>query len=93
MIKNNRRASTTKGKSFEKIIFVKVKCIFHLSDDFLIYCAERTMALMTTLFKRLSIPLAKHKVVGPSTVIEYLVIILDTETRMIDPELSLAWQN
>ncbi|CAG2192356.1 unnamed protein product [Mytilus edulis] len=37
------------------------------------------MALMTTLFKRLNIPLAKHKVVGPCTVIEYLGIILDTE--------------
>ena len=37
------------------------------------------MALMTTLFKRLNILLAKHKVVGPSTVIEYLVIILNTE--------------
>ena len=34
---------------------------------------------MTTLFKRLNIPLAKHKVVGPCTVIEYLGIILDTE--------------
>ena len=41
--------------------------------------AERTMALMTTLFKRLNIPLAKHKVVDPCTVIEYLGIILDTE--------------
>jgi hypothetical protein len=37
------------------------------------------MALMTTLCKRLNILLAKHKVVGPSTVIEYLVIILNTE--------------
>jgi hypothetical protein len=56
-----------------------VKFIFHLSDDILISYAERTMALMTTLFKRLNILLAKHKVVGPSTVIEYLVIILNTE--------------
>jgi hypothetical protein len=56
-----------------------VKFIFHLSDDVLISCAERTMALMTTLCKRLNILLAKHKVVGPSTVIEYLVIILNTE--------------
>jgi hypothetical protein len=37
------------------------------------------MELMTTLLKRLNIPLAKHKVVGPCTVIEYLGIILDTE--------------
>ena len=56
-----------------------MKFIFHLSDDVLISCAERTMALMTTLFKRLNILLAKNKVVGPSTVIEYLVIILNTE--------------
>jgi hypothetical protein len=56
-----------------------VTFIFHLSDDVLISCAERTMALMTTLCKRLNILLAKHKVVGPSTVIEYLVIILNTE--------------
>jgi hypothetical protein len=34
---------------------------------------------MTTLFKRLNIALAKHKVVGPCTVIENLGIILDTE--------------
>ncbi|CAG2252634.1 unnamed protein product [Mytilus edulis] len=62
----------------------KIEYIFHLLDDFLTIdkpdsCAERTMALMTTLFKRLNIPLAKHKVVGPCTVIEYLGIILDTE--------------
>jgi hypothetical protein len=56
-----------------------VKFIFHLSDDVLISCAEKTMVLMTTLFKRLNILLAKHKLVGPSTVIEYLVIILNTE--------------
>ena len=53
----------------------KVEFIFHLLDDFLTIdrpdsCAERTMALMTTHFKRLNIPLV---------VIEYLGIILDTE--------------
>jgi hypothetical protein len=62
----------------------KVDFIFHLLDDFLTIdrpdsCAERNMTLMTTLFKRLNIPIAKHKVVGPCTVIEYLGIILDTE--------------
>lgn len=62
----------------------KVEFIFHLLDDFLTIdrpdsCAERTMPLMTTLFKRLNIPLAKYKVVGPCTIIEYLGIILDTE--------------
>ena len=49
----------------------KVKFSFHLLDDLLTIerpdsCAERTMALMTTLFKRLNIPLAKHKVVSRS---------------------------
>ena len=62
----------------------KVEFSFHLLDDFLTIdradsCAEITMALMTTLFKRLNIPLAKHKVVGPCTVIENLGIILDTK--------------
>jgi hypothetical protein len=62
----------------------KVEFNFHLLDDFLTIdradsYAEITMALMTTLFKRLTIPLAKHKVVGPCTVIEYMGIILDTE--------------
>ncbi|CAG2252701.1 unnamed protein product [Mytilus edulis] len=61
-----------------------IEAAFKQLDDFLTIdkpdsCAERTMALMTTLFKRLNIPLAKHKVVGPCTVIEYLGIILDTE--------------
>jgi hypothetical protein len=63
---------------------LKWNLFFYLLDDFLTIdrpdsCAERTMALMTTLFKRLNIPLAKHKVVGPCTVIEYLGIILDAE--------------
>jgi hypothetical protein len=63
---------------------IGVEFIFHLLDDFLTIdrpdsCAERNMTLMTTLFKRLNIPIAKHKVVGPCTVIEYLGIILDTE--------------
>ena len=58
--------------------------IFLLLDDFLTIdrpysCAERTVVLMTTHFKQLSIPLAKHKVDGPCTVIEYLGMILDTE--------------
>ena len=49
----------------------KVKFIFHILDDFSTIdrpdsCAERTMALMTTLFKRLNIPLAKHEVVSRS---------------------------
>jgi hypothetical protein len=62
----------------------KVKFIVHPLDDFLTIdrpdsCAERTMAIMTTLFKQLIISLAKHKLIDPCTVSEYLGIILDTE--------------
>lgn len=61
-----------------------VRHILHLLDDFLTidppnFDAERTMALMTMIFRRLNIPIAKHKTMGPLTCIEYLGIILDTE--------------
>ncbi|XP_077864379.1 uncharacterized protein LOC102806436 [Saccoglossus kowalevskii] len=56
-----------------------IKTIFHLLDDFLTVDlpnaeAERTMAVLTLIFKRLGIPLAPHKTVGPSCTIEYLGI-------------------
>jgi len=62
----------------------KVKHILHLLDDFLTIDhpdddGERTMALMMTIFKRLNIPIAKHKTLGPVTCLEYLGIILDSE--------------
>lgn len=61
--------------------------ILHLLDDFLTvdapdYSAERTMALIYTIFARLNIPLAKHKTMGPLTVIEYLGIILDSDNMV-----------
>ena len=37
------------------------------------------MALMTMIFNRLSILLATNKTLGPTTCLEYLRIILDTE--------------
>ncbi|CAF1481001.1 unnamed protein product [Didymodactylos carnosus] len=43
------------------------------------------MAILTTVFKRLNIPIAAHKTVGPETTLEYLGLILDTllfETRL-----------
>lgn len=60
-----------------------IEVIFHLLDDFLTIdrpCADgdRTMALLSLIFSRLSIPLATHKTAGPSTVLEYLGLILDT---------------
>ena len=62
----------------------RVAHILHLLDDFLTIeypnkIGERNMAIMCTLFRRLNIPLAPHKTVGPSTCIEYLGIILDSD--------------
>ena len=62
----------------------KVKHILHLLDDFLTTDhpdddGERTMALMMTIFKRLNIPIAKHKTLGPVIRLEYLGIILNSE--------------
>jgi hypothetical protein len=37
------------------------------------------MALMMMIFKRLNVPIAAHKTMGPLTCIEYLGIILDTD--------------
>lgn len=62
----------------------EVETIFHLLDDFLTVqnptaCGERNMALLCTMFKRLNIPLALAKLVGPTTILEYLGVILDSE--------------
>ena len=62
----------------------KVNNILHLLDDFLTidppnFIAERTKALMMMIFRRLNIPIAAHKTMGPLTCVEYLGIILDTE--------------
>ncbi|VDI65046.1 Hypothetical predicted protein [Mytilus galloprovincialis] len=56
---------------------------FKQLDDFLTVdrptdCGERTMALLSLIFNKLSIPLSKKKTVGPSCVLEYLGIVLDT---------------
>ena len=58
--------------------------ILHLLDDFLTidppeFMAERSMALLLMLFKTLNIPIAAHKTEGPTTCLEYLGIILDSE--------------
>ena len=38
------------------------------------------MALLTMIFNRLSIPISEKKTIGPTTCLEYLGIILDTES-------------
>uniref|UniRef100_A0A8W8JDA4 Uncharacterized protein n=1 Tax=Magallana gigas TaxID=29159 RepID=A0A8W8JDA4_MAGGI len=40
--------------------------------------ADRTMAILTMLFNKLNVPLAKNKTIGPDTVMEYLGNILDS---------------
>ena len=59
--------------------------MFHLLDDFLtidepdICAGQRTRAILSLLFNRLRVPLAAHKCLGPTTRLEYLGIILDSE--------------
>ena len=60
-----------------------IEHILHLLDDFLTVDApsadaDRTMALLTHIFKILGIPTAPHKTIGPEQSLEYLGVILDT---------------
>ena len=62
----------------------KVNNSLHLLDDFLTIDppradGERSMALLMMIFKRLNVPIAMHKTVGPVMCHEYLGIILDTQ--------------
>ncbi|XP_045160892.2 uncharacterized protein LOC123525806 [Mercenaria mercenaria] len=61
-----------------------IESIFHLLDDFLTVQAptsngDRTMALITLIFNKLKIPISPSKTVGPTTQLEYLGVILDSE--------------
>ena len=65
-----------------------IECILHLLDDFIIidrpdYPAETTMAILTLIFKRLNVPLAKNKTMGQNTVMEYLGILLDSNLMQV----------
>lgn len=70
--------------------------LLHLLDDFLTVHhpsrdGEHTMALLKFIFKRLNIPLAEHKTVGPTCVLEFLGVILDSirmEARLPLDKLS-----
>ncbi|CAG2193680.1 unnamed protein product [Mytilus edulis] len=58
--------------------------ISNVYDDFLTIDpphaeGDRSMALMMMIFKRLNVPIAMHKTVGPVSCLEYLGIILDSE--------------
>jgi hypothetical protein len=57
--------------------------ILHLLDDFLTLddptaIAERTMLVLLLIFRRLRIPTAPNKTMGPSTTMEFLGITLDS---------------
>ena len=73
----------------------KVDHILHLLDDFLTIDSptaipERNMAVLVHLFASLSIPTAPKKTIGPTNVIEYLGITLDSikmEARLPEDKL------
>ena len=60
-----------------------MKHALHLLGDFLVidepsFDAEITMQRLLDVFRKLKVPLALHKSVGPTTCLEYLGIILDS---------------
>lgn len=60
-----------------------IKFIMHLLDDFLTIDgpdqdASVTMSSLLAMFNSINVPLSEQKTVGPSTVLEYLGIILDS---------------
>jgi hypothetical protein len=64
-----------------------MKHVLHLLDDFLVmdepsFNAEITMQRLLNVFRKLNVPLALHKSVGPTTCFEYLGIILDSEKML-----------
>ena len=61
-----------------------IENVLHLLDDFLTidrpkFLADRTMAILTMVFSKLGLPLSVKKTTGPSKVLEYLGVILDSE--------------
>ena len=62
----------------------EIPYILHLLGDFLTIqppstIGHRTMALLTLLFNRLGIPLSKKTTAGPTTCLEYLGVVLDSD--------------
>ena len=58
-----------------------IEKVLHLLNDFLtidrpISMPERTMAILTMVFKKLGLPSSTKKTVGPAHVLEYLGVIL-----------------
>jgi hypothetical protein len=64
-----------------------MKHVLRLLDDFVVidepsFNAEITMQRLLNVFGKLNIPLALHKSVEPTTSLEYLGIILDSENMI-----------
>ena len=62
----------------QKIYYMKH--VLHLHDDFLLidkpsFNSEITMQRLLNVFRKLSVPLALHISVGPTTCLEYLGIL------------------
>jgi hypothetical protein len=65
----------------------KLNCLLFLLDDFFSidpsdYEATRTMALLTHMFNSLRIPLSHHKTDGPTHILQYLGLTLDTSCML-----------
>ncbi|XP_069134328.1 uncharacterized protein [Argopecten irradians] len=72
-----------------------ISYILHLLDDFITFeepgkDGHKNMTILFHIFESLRIPMALHKTCGPSTVVEYLGIVLDShnmEARLPDDKL------
>ncbi|CAF0995334.1 unnamed protein product [Didymodactylos carnosus] len=64
-----------------------IRFILHLLDDFIPFHppdeADPTMVSMKLMFKRLNVPLSPLKTVGPTFVLEYLGIIIDSQLMLV----------
>jgi hypothetical protein len=64
-----------------------MKHVLHLLDDFLVidkpsFNVVITMQRFLNVFRKLNVPLALHKSVGPTSCLEYLRIILDSDNMI-----------
>jgi hypothetical protein len=67
---------------------MKFPYFFHLLDDFVTVqlsntTGHKTIALLTMIFNRLNILTSEKETIEPTTCLEYLGIILDTESMEV----------
>ena len=67
-----------------------ISFVYHILDDFLVIeppspiaphnlTCQQSLSSMLLTFKNLGIPIAPHKTQGPSTTLEFIVIVLDSD--------------